>query len=225
MTAPRVPGVKICGIKDPERAEAASRAGADYVGVVFAGGPRHVTAEQAAPVVSALGNGTQGVGVFVDAAPEKILRYRDAVGFQIAQLAGSEAPETCGRLRMEGVTVWKGIRPLSSGMLHSRWEAYREVAGAVVVEGFSPEAPGGAGASFPYEWLEGLDRKGALLVLAGGLDARNVECAIRATRPNVVDVSSGVEQVRGEKSQKLISGFLEAVRAGCPEGGCAADAR
>jgi hypothetical protein len=51
------------------------------------------------------------------------------------------------------------------------------------------------------------------LVLAGGLDPRNVTEAVRTVRPFGVDVSSGVERARGEKDPALIQEFVTAARA------------
>ncbi|MDE2879274.1 phosphoribosylanthranilate isomerase [Candidatus Palauibacter soopunensis] len=201
-------GVKICGLREPRDATATSRAGADYVGVVFAGRVREVTAGEAAAVVAALEGGARAVGVFVDTGPAEILRKRDVAGFHIAQLAGAEPPEVCDRLRGEGLDVWKGLRPTSSDALVRGWDEYREAADAVLVEGFSPRGPGGTGTAFPYEWLAGLQRDGCALALAGGLNAENVVRAIRDVRPDIVDVSSGVERAPGEKSIDLILDFL-----------------
>lgn len=205
-------GVKICGLREPRHATATSRAGADYVGVVFAGRVREVTAEEAAAVVGALEGGTRAVGVFLDAGPAEILRKRDAAGFHVAQLAGGEPPEVCDRLRGEGLDVWKGLRPTSSDALVRGWDEYREAADAILVEGFSPRGPGGTGTAFPYEWLSELARNGCALALAGGLKAANVARAIRDVRPDIVDVSSGVERAPGEKSIDLILEFLAEAR-------------
>ena len=198
------------------------------MGVVFAGRVREVTAEEAAGVVGALEGGTQAVGVFVDASPTEILRTRDVAGFHVAQLHGREPPGACDELRAEGLGVWKGLRPTSGDALVRGWDEYSEAADAILVEGFSPRGPGGTGASFPWEWLSDLVRDGCALALAGGLDAANVSRAIRDGRPDIVDVSSGVERAPGEKSIELILEFLAAAREAvgpAPVSGSAARSR
>jgi phosphoribosylanthranilate isomerase len=50
------------------------------------------------------------------------------------------------------------------------------------------------------------------LVLAGGLNSRNVAAAIREVRPFGVDVSSGVEDTPGNKSALEIVRFVQAAR-------------
>ena len=202
--------MKICGLRDPRHAAAAAGAGADYIGVVFAGRVRELTAEQAAPVVAALSGGTRAVGVFLDAPPAEILRRREIAGFDIAQLHGAEPPDLCDTLRAEGLDVWKAIRPTTGEGLRSEWRRYAAAADVILVEGFSEAGPGGTGASFPHEWLAGLDRDGCALALAGGLDAGNVRHAIGSVSPDIVDVSSGVERAPGEKSLRRILEFLSA---------------
>ena len=52
------------------------------------------------------------------------------------------------------------------------------------------------------------------MILAGGLNPRNVAEAVRGIRPFAVDVSSGVEASPGLKDPILLQQFVEEVRRG-----------
>ena len=71
----------------------------------------------------------------------------------------------------------------------------------------------GLGKTFDWQLLEHLVLD-VPFMLSGGLDAGNVADAIRITRPQGVDVSSGVERAPGEKDSDKIRGFIRAARAG-----------
>lgn len=206
--------VKICGIREPAHASAAAEAGADYLGVVFALELRRVTPAGAAAALEAAEGRAVGVGVFVDASVDTVLAFRDAAGFAVAQLHGTEPPEICETLGAEGLRVWKAVRPRSSEELERLYGRYAGVAGGLLIEGFSPRAPGGTGTSFPHEWVDAVRADpGPEIILAGGLDPGTVAEAIRTVAPDVVDVSSGVESEPGVKDVDLIRRFVGAVKA------------
>ena len=64
--------IKICGLRQIEHAQAASDAGADLVGFVFAPSRRQVTADTVRPIVEALQGPAIPVGLFVDEPVEEI---------------------------------------------------------------------------------------------------------------------------------------------------------
>ena len=76
----------------------------------------------------------------------------------------------------------------------------------------------GYGGGEPFDW-EGLKstvgklkaESGKMLILAGGLHAGNVERGIRYFFPDVVDVSSGVEEENGKSREKILE-FVRKVR-------------
>src|SRR5258705_437353 len=100
---------KICGLTRAQDAAVAVAAGADYLGVVFAGGPRHVTAQAAAEVTRAAG-AVPVFGVFGEQSVDEILRITRAAALAGAQLHGSYRREDAARLRAEGLRVWRVAR-------------------------------------------------------------------------------------------------------------------
>ncbi len=100
---------KICGLTVPEDAEAAAKAGASYLGVVFAGGPRRVTVTAAAGIVAA-GGPIPVFGVFSNQGVEEILRISDKAGLRGAQLHGPYAAGAGEALRLRGLLVWRVVR-------------------------------------------------------------------------------------------------------------------
>lgn len=215
---PRRPAVKICGLGRRRDVEAALEAGADYLGLVFAESPRKLTPSRAAELVA--GTTADAVGVFVDAPPVEVLRAAESVPLDVVQLHGSESPELCASIRSAGIRVWKALRPTEPAELAEEVARYRDHGDGLLVEGHSEEAAGGTGTAFPHEWWReaGLDRisddgGGPTLILAGGLTPENVAGALGRTRPDVVDVSSGVESEPGTKDPDRIRAFARAVRA------------
>jgi phosphoribosylanthranilate isomerase len=72
--------------------------------------------------------------------------------------------------------------------------------------------PGGNAARFDWSLLRGWNPP-APWILAGGLTPANVAEAIRVTGATAVDVSSGVENMRGVKDPALIRAFIANARA------------
>jgi phosphoribosylanthranilate isomerase len=118
-------------------------------------------------------------------------------------------------LREAGWTVWKAVRPRDGAEFEAAARAWSGAVDALLLDGWSPDAPGGTGARFP--WTEVAALRGALsagtgLVAAGGLLPGNVARAVRLLRPDVVDVSSGVESSPGIKDPGAVRDFVAAAR-------------
>ncbi|HEU4680991.1 MAG TPA: hypothetical protein VFS51_04555 [Gemmatimonadales bacterium] len=82
--------IKVCGIMRGADAGLAAQAGAAYLGVVFAGGPRAVISDQARELVGAAG-GVPVLGVFGDQPAEEILQIAERAKLSGAQLHGLSA--------------------------------------------------------------------------------------------------------------------------------------
>ena len=203
--------VKICGLTRAQDAAAAVSAGAAYLGVVFAGGARQVSA-QAAAEVSAAAGGVPVFGVYGEQSVEEILRLTRASGLAGAQLHGPYRREDAARLRTEGLEVWRVVRIARPDHLDALGESVLD-ADAVLVEPLVAHAAGGTGVSLDLAVAREARNRlaGASMVLAGGLTPATVGAAVALVRPEVVDVSSGVERLPGIKDPDKIVRFLEAV--------------
>jgi phosphoribosylanthranilate isomerase len=194
--------VKICGVRTPDDARAAAEAGATMVGLVFAeGSPRRIDRAQAEAILAALPSGVEPVALLADAAPDHAVLawWRGRV-----QLHGNEDEATCAAIAARGHVLMRGFAFSPEAV--RRWDACTEV-DTLVVDG----PRGGGGVAFDHAALASmLPGLRARVLLAGGLTPANVADAIRTVGPWGVDVSSGVERVRGTKDHAMIADFCRA---------------
>src|SRR6478609_4209953 len=101
--------VKVCGLRRPSDATVAIEAGAAYLGVVYAGGPRTVTDREAKGIVAVAG-ATPVLAVWGRPDLDTILRARDAAGLHGVQLHGGSDASLVASLRSSGLIVWRVAR-------------------------------------------------------------------------------------------------------------------
>jgi phosphoribosylanthranilate isomerase len=191
--------VKICGLTSPDAVAAAVDAGAEAVGFVFAESPRRVSVRRARELTRDLPAAVSRVAVMRH--PTQEVWAEVALGFE---------PD-CLQTDAEDFDY------LEVGPEFRRLPVYRDHP-ALAVEAITSETRilfegPVSGQAQQADWA----RAGSLaevteVVLAGGLNAENVQDAIRQVRPWGVDVSSGVERTRGEKDPQKILAFIRAVR-------------
>jgi len=198
--------VKICGITRIEDALAAVQQGADAIGLVFyANNPRNVTIDQAAEIVASLPAFISAVGLFVDAEPEQIKSILSKVRLDLLQFHGDETPEQC---RQYAVPYMKAIRVKADTNLLQYALDYHD-AKALLLDTYTEGVAGGTGQVF--DWTLIPKNMSLPIVLAGGLNSDNVSDAIRQVRPYAVDVSGGVEAIKGIKDAAKIAAFMRGV--------------
>ncbi|MGM0930089.1 MAG: phosphoribosylanthranilate isomerase [Actinomycetota bacterium] len=199
--------VKICGLRTPEAVAAATDAGADAIGFVFApGGPRTVSATLARSLGEAVPAGIETVGVFRNQPIGEVIATARAAAVSTVQLHGDEPLSDLRRLEEAGFRTLRAFSADAYGALPADekvdWEAER-----ILLDAVEP----GAGVTFDASAIQEQPPRGFWL-LAGGLTPANVGTLIATLRPNGVDVSSGVESSRGVKDIKLIRHFVHAAK-------------
>jgi phosphoribosylanthranilate isomerase len=154
------------------------------------------------------------VGVLVNAAPERMLELVRELGLDAVQLHGAESVDVVRGLSTV-VNVWKAVRVRSASDVQRALELYGPFVSALLLDGYDPAQAGGGGKSFAWDAIVPV-RAGwppsPALVLAGGLAPDNVARAVGLLAPDIVDVSSGVEEAVGRKSAERVAAFVAAAR-------------
>jgi phosphoribosylanthranilate isomerase len=209
--------VKVCGITNLDDAESAVGLGAWAIGMVHhKASPRAVKFSDAAAIGAALKGRCEVVGVFVNPTLERVVEAVDNAGLTMVQLSGEEGPSFCNEVaRRTGTRVIKAIHLSSSADLQ-RAETFRTA--WHLFDSRSGNLRGGTGQPFDWELLAD-HHVGIPFIVAGGLDPENVAEAIRVTRPDAVDVASGVEASPGRKDLARLEAFFRAARHSTVEAG------
>lgn len=192
--------IKVCGITRLQDARAATRAGANAVGFIFAKSPRRISVLRASSIASRLHPSIRKIGVFVNTPAKTVLEAVDAAGLDGVQV-NNQVKEL--RQARPGLFIAKVVRSPKDG-------ADSEGADVVLVDPRDPLDPTRKSKPVPLDSLK--SAKAGPLLVAGGLTPRNVGRLVSTVKPWGVDVSGGVEDSPGKKDPELIRSFVRAVR-------------
>ena len=192
--------IKVCGVTRASDARLAATLGAWAVGMIFVPHtPRFLTLARAKRVRAAIPKGVLAVGVFRDPVREDLLRAVRELRLDAVQIYGKvptglRVPAFIAGSSKLGPCDYVFIEP-------ERSDADRR-AGRGVSE---------SARRFSWRSAAAKGRRGARVVLAGGLTPENAAQAAAAAQPWALDVSSGVERRPGVKDARLLRSFFAAV--------------
>lgn len=213
--------VKICGITNLEDALVAVESGADAVGFVFyEKSPRNVHPEVVREIASKLPSKTERVGVFVgESVNRRIVHQATLTAVQLHSLRASPSRQTLKDLEGSAENIYLALPAdkLIKGPIGGfKWRnEAKDTLNAIFLDSGTPAQPGGTGKTFDWNRalpvMEAIDQD-LKFVIAGGLNAGNVQGVIQLLHPWGVDVSSGVEAKPGKKDPQKVRAFVKAVR-------------
>ena len=209
MHSPSSVAIKICGITNAADGLAAVGAGADMLGFNFyERSRRFISVGDAAAIIRQVRKRgeTKCVGVFVDAEPGEIRAVAEELALDAVQLHGNEPPDYCRAL--QPLAVIKALR-VHAGFDPAVASAFK--CDTILLDTWHPNERGGTGAVFDWSVAAEIRRTVPRLILAGGLNSRNVAAGIRKVQPDAVDVCSGVEDNARRKNAAAIREFVAAV--------------
>jgi phosphoribosylanthranilate isomerase len=189
--------VKICGITNLNDALQAIDAGADALGFVFyRESPRYITPTDAKKIIDKLPPFIIVVGLFVNEGVDTIDTISRYCNLSISQIHFDVDEESLNMIEAKTLPVIRAREPKDILQYSDR---YRLV--DVYCEGY-----GGSGKRLNLEWFDGVDC--SKIILAGGLNPNNLH-ELKKYNFYGVDVSSGVERIKGRKDYKKVTEFIE----------------
>lgn len=199
--------IKICGITAETEIDVLVECQVDFAGFVifFEKSKRNLTTERARELVTYLHANSEikAVAVVVSPTADEVKQI-EKVGFDFIQIHKAVSKEA-----VDAVTI-PMIRAIAVG---DDGIVLDEAADKAVALLFDAKEPG-SGSAFDWNALADFNRGDKKLFLAGGIHAGNVHQGIMAVRPDVVDISSGVEynKERIGKDPEKIREFVRKVR-------------
>lgn len=215
--------IKICGITSPDETEFLNEYKPDYTGFVFyEKSKRNVTLDKACDLAARLEPGIKKVAVTVSPGAEEIRRIQEAHFADVIQIHKGLDP---GALKAAIVPVWYAMNIEDDAEADRELEKLERLPDELrsKIKGIVADAPDfGSGHTFKWDPDAGRRLKAKLkdkmndaqFILAGGLNPENVTEGIRIFKPDIVDVSSGVEKDNAAgKDRDKTGAFVTAVRS------------
>lgn len=199
------PAVKVCGICRLEDACKAVELGAEYLGFIFAESPRSISPQEARSIKKKLQGQAKFVGVFKDQDLRQVNDTAQALGLDFVQLHGKETAEYCRKL---STAVIKAVE------IGAQMDF--EIPEGLAVHAILFDRPKALSAD--TGWLENLAaklsnelQKYQPFFIAGGLDSRNLESALKLN-PYGLDLASSLESEPGVKDHKKMELFFSKLK-------------
>ncbi|MFA5371970.1 MAG: phosphoribosylanthranilate isomerase [Sideroxydans sp.] len=198
--------IKICGITRELDIQNVAASGADALGFVFyIPSPRHLDLAQAVQLARAVPPFLTLVGLFVNPQVAYVREVLAQLPLDVLQFHGEESAQFCAQF---GKPYLKAIRVKAGVDLVECAARYADAQG-LLLDAHVDGVQGGSGETFDWKLIP--PDLPLPVILSGGLHAGNVAEAIKQVRPYAVDVSSGVEAVKGIKDAAKIAAFVNEV--------------
>ena len=201
--------IKVCGINDEISMNTALKCNADYIGLVFyPNSPRNVSINLSRELLQFRNKITKIVALIVDPYDDLLFEIKRKIKPDYFQLHGNENPNRCMDIKKKfNIPIIKGVNVKNKLNLMQSTSDFEDICDILLFDAPSEALPGGNGKKFDWDILKDYKSKNKWM-LAGGLNIENIEKAIDITKAPAIDISSGLEIIKGVKDPKLIKNFI-----------------
>ncbi|MDA0902607.1 MAG: phosphoribosylanthranilate isomerase [Proteobacteria bacterium] len=201
--------IKLCGFSDKNTVDLAAKLGTDFLGFIFhQNSPRNISHSKAKEITADIPINVKKVAVVVNAENETIAEIVDNLKPDFLQLHGDESPERVNEIKEAfNLPIIKAIA-ISKEEDLLKVKEYEDLVEYFLFDTKVDNLRGGSGKTFDWSLLKKL-KTSKNWFLSGGLNINNIDLALKITGANMVDISSGIEEIKGLKSPTLIENILK----------------
>ena len=202
---------KICGLKNEESLICCEKNNVDFFGMIFYDkSPRNINLSVAKHLTNISHNlKVKPVGVFVNHNINELKIIIKSLELKFIQLHGSENQTYIDKLKnIHNIKIIKKISIKSFEDL-KKINDYKNI--DYLLFDYKPETnelPGGNSKTFDWNLLKNIKIEIPWFV-SGGINETNIANIKKLINPNGIDLSSGVEESEGIKSNKKINNLLK----------------
>lgn len=201
--------VKLCGFTDEKSVAVAIAQKCDFLGFVFYNkSPRFISPENAKIISAQVPSSIVRVAVMVDPDFEFLEKISQKFLPDFFQFHGKETPEFLQKTREKfpKIKIIKAFQ-ISEAKDLQQIKNFENAADLFLFDGENA----GSGKNFDWKILQNFSCKKDWF-LSGGLNISNIDEALKITGAKLIDISSGIEKIRGEKSAELIAELMGKVK-------------
>ncbi len=202
---------KICGLKNKETVICCDKNNVDFFGMIFyKKSPRNITLNQAKKLTNLSKElKIQPVGVFVDHNIEELKKFISFLDLKYIQLHGNENQSYIDKIKKNfNLKIIKNVSIKSTNDLN-KINNFKNI--DYLLFDYKPntnELPGGNSKSFDWNLLKG-KKINFPWFISGGINETNIKNIQNSLNPNGIDLSSGVEESKGIKSNTKINNLFK----------------
>jgi phosphoribosylanthranilate isomerase len=201
--------IKLCGFTEAKTIETAIDYGCDFIGVVFAKNSIRYVDPNSAKILSKIIPDSVGrVAVVVDETLENLQKINQNFQPNFFQLHGNEDIKYIENLKkiFPKISIIKAISIFTKNDL-TKIKNFDNHIDYFLLDNKNP----GSGEAFDWSILQDFNPSKPYF-LSGGININNIDEAIKIANPDFIDISSGIEEIKGIKSSKLIIEILQKIK-------------
>ena len=201
--------IKLCGFTEVKTIETAIAYGCDFIGVVFVKNSIRYVDPNSAKILSKIIPDSVGrVAVVVNETLENLHKINQNFQPHFFQLHGDEDINYIENLKkiFPQISIIKAISIFTKNDLN-KIKNFDKHTDYFLLDNKNP----GSGEAFDWKILQDFNSTKPYF-LSGGINIKNIEEAIKIVNPKFIDISSGIEEIKGVKSSKLIIEILQKIK-------------